>query len=69
MRVVVKSEVVMRDRGCRCGGILCPNFEVVGGLLRVSQRHHGVLGLLAALQGLIGDYLPCQLRCLKRIEG
>jgi hypothetical protein len=29
MRVVVKSEVVMRDRGCRWGGIVCPQFEVV----------------------------------------
>jgi hypothetical protein len=34
MRVVVKSEVVMRDRGCRWGGIVCPRFEIVGNYWR-----------------------------------
>jgi hypothetical protein len=37
--VVVKSEVVMRDRGCRCGGILCPRFEWMGILFRLLRRH------------------------------
>jgi hypothetical protein len=50
--VVVKSEVVVRDRGCRCGGILYPNVVIVGELLRRSQGHHWVLSGISGGIGL-----------------
>jgi hypothetical protein len=65
--VVVKSDVVMRDRGCRWGGIVCPRFEVVGSYWRYRG---GIGGLRLSAHYRLGSnqYTPFQLTCLGRIR-
>jgi hypothetical protein len=50
MRVVVKSEVVMRDRGWRCGGIVCGGLGASEGIAEAS----GPLKILAIRSSLCG---------------